>query len=106
MYEKIWLKLAKFTIKLFYSFRVSKKKIDKMQNFVKNRPSFKILAILADETKMIINITKLSRKRERVIRYTTEADTQSTTYVSARQVIPSAKILIKNYHSLSIYMAK
>jgi hypothetical protein len=77
MYEKIWLKFAKFTIRLFYSFRVSKKKMVRTQNFVKNRPSFKILAILADETKMMISITKLSRKRERVIRYTTEAETQS-----------------------------
>ena len=68
MYEKIWLKFAKFAIKLFYSLRVSKKKTVKTQNFVKNRPSFKILANLADETKMIINIKRLSRNRERVIR--------------------------------------
>ena len=73
---------------------------------MKNKPSFKILTILADDSRMIISITKLNTKSERVIRYTTDADTQSKAYVSAMQVIPSAKTLIKNYHSFSMYMVK
>ncbi len=88
MYENTWAKLEYFSIKSLGNCNVMIKNMIVITNFEKKRPSLSILAILDVAITKINTITRLNINKDRVIRYTTDAEIQSNSSVRLTQLIP------------------